>query len=495
MRLLSAQEAAKSLGVSVADIQKLVSQGILHPVKQEASNLFSFSEINRITSGSKPSLSEEAEQVGIQIQRDVVTSVSGLKKYRKRSAILATTIPATALLLVTSVAALFMAYPDKTSDYFGYYYRYNVTAKVSSEPNTPSRVLAATTEPQPVSPRTSIVADVLKPFATASLLIVKSIDSQRYQEIVTNPTSLPTAQSQTTTTGPAGPPGPQGEAGPAGAALSSATPTIGALLLGDGSSWLTQAISGLTNASLSGSAGITNANLANSALTIDSGSGLTGGGLMSLGESVTLNIGSGNGIAVNDDEISINLAASGTTGLDSSRSGLELTSTGLSLLLGCNNNEILKWMDASGWVCSKDASGSDLQHGYARDTNESMTNVASSQVALGSLSITPATTTADIYLTAHADVFSSNSTDQPFTLTIETTNNCSGSTVGNATVTYTITSGASNANNRGVLMISGVAINPGTGSQSYSLCASTSAGDTNVMNWNIEALVIDTGGT
>jgi len=47
-------------------------------------------------------------------------------------------------------------------------------------------------------------------------------------------------------------------------------------------------ITGLTNANFSGSAGIANANLANSSITISAGSGLSGGGVVSLGSSVSL---------------------------------------------------------------------------------------------------------------------------------------------------------------------------------------------------------------
>jgi hypothetical protein len=48
-------------------------------------------------------------------------------------------------------------------------------------------------------------------------------------------------------------------------------------------------ISGLTNSNLSGSAGITNANLANSSVIVTAGTGLSGGGAVSLGSSVTIN--------------------------------------------------------------------------------------------------------------------------------------------------------------------------------------------------------------
>jgi hypothetical protein len=51
----------------------------------------------------------------------------------------------------------------------------------------------------------------------------------------------------------------------------------------------TNTITGLTNANLSGSAGITNANLANSSVTVTAGTGLSGGGAVVLGGTVTIN--------------------------------------------------------------------------------------------------------------------------------------------------------------------------------------------------------------
>ncbi len=51
---------------------------------------------------------------------------------------------------------------------------------------------------------------------------------------------------------------------------------------------------------------IGNAELANSSLTVTAGSGLTDGGLISLGGTGTLNIGAGTGIVVNADNVSIN---------------------------------------------------------------------------------------------------------------------------------------------------------------------------------------------
>src|SRR6185369_5717987 len=87
---------------------------------------------------------------------------------------------------------------------------------------------------------------------------------------------------------------------------------------------------------------------------VTAGSGLTGGGASG---AVTLDIGTGNGISVAADAISVNLlnAADGTGGT-SSRSGLEFggaSSDQLTLLQGCADAEILAWNDSGNtWGCT-----------------------------------------------------------------------------------------------------------------------------------------------
>lgn len=103
-----------------------------------------------------------------------------------------------------------------------------------------------------------------------------------------------------------------------------------------------------------------NAELVNSSVTVTAGSGLANGGSVALGASTTLNIGAGNGITANADDVAINLTSSGTTGSTSSNSGLEVGSGGLTLLKGCADNEVLKYTDAGGWACSTDSTGGSL---------------------------------------------------------------------------------------------------------------------------------------
>jgi hypothetical protein len=516
MYKLSAAQTVKLLGVSISDLGILEKQGIIHSVENtKGKRIYSPEEIKRIKSRSNPTLSEEAALVGVQIQQEIVNSVSGLQRLRKKISILSLLAASTFILSTIIIAVLFTTFPQKTSDFFGYYYRFNtVNAQESAttEANN-TKVLAATTGPSEVFVKTSILADVLKPIAATSLIIVKAADSQKYAQIVANPLigeGFPgSAGSQgspgqagvsgeTGLTGPAGPSGSSGSSGKDGTSVADTMTSAGDILIRDlnnattrlsvGSEdqvltvsggvpkWVEVDISGLTNTNLSGSAGITNANLADPSLTLNTGSGLVGGGVVALGSSTTLDI---------------NLATSGATGLSSSKSGLEVSGSGITLLHGCADGELLKWTDVGGWSCAADLVGTDLLHVVAADSSDEMTNITSSQTTLGTISITPSTATGDIYVTGQAEVFSSNATDQPFTLVVETTNNCTGTTVGNASVTYTITSGASQNNMRGALAVSGVDLNPGISSKSYSLCASTSAGDTDIQNWSLEALVID----
>ncbi|GIW59747.1 MAG: hypothetical protein KatS3mg087_0813 [Patescibacteria group bacterium] len=66
----------------------------------------------------------------------------------------------------------------------------------------------------------------------------------------------------------------------------------------------------------------------------------------------------GDGLALNSGNVNINLTTSGNTGATSSNSGLEVSASGISLLKGCANNELLKWNDGSSvWECATDAGG------------------------------------------------------------------------------------------------------------------------------------------
>ncbi|MES2970929.1 MAG: hypothetical protein V4702_01240 [Patescibacteria group bacterium] len=90
---------------------------------------------------------------------------------------------------------------------------------------------------------------------------------------------------------------------------------------------------------------ISNLELVNSSLTVTAGSGLTNGGSVALGAATTLNIGAGNGITVNADDITLAIQAN---------KGLEVDGNGLSLI-DCGLNQILKYNGANQWACDTDS--------------------------------------------------------------------------------------------------------------------------------------------
>ena len=98
---------------------------------------------------------------------------------------------------------------------------------------------------------------------------------------------------------------------------------------------------------------IANAELVNDSLTITSGNGLTGGGSVALGASVNVDIGAGAGITVNADDVAVDVLTTGTTATTSSNSGLETDASGVRLIGGCANGDVLAWNAAgSVWECS-----------------------------------------------------------------------------------------------------------------------------------------------
>lgn len=297
MEKITAIQAAKLLGVSVNNLSVLEKQGLIHSTRSaEGISFYSSEEIARIKSRRGPTLSEEAAQVGVQIQQEVFTSVSGLVKLRKRALVLGAGLFAVFTLLLIVITVLFYKYPLATSDFFGYYYRFNTTGKLQalSEAAQDKNVLAATTGPDAVPVKTSVLADVIKPVAATSLVLIKAVDDQKYQQIATDPflgtgqAGPPGAGGVAGQTGPAGSQGPtgttgsdgvKGDTGPAGAAgatgltgTTGSTGSVSSLTLGTG---LTGSISSgnLTLScptcitSITG-AGITNAAVLGSTVTL-----------------------------------------------------------------------------------------------------------------------------------------------------------------------------------------------------------------------------------
>lgn len=144
--------------------------------------------------------------------------------------------------------------------------------------------------------------------------------------------------------------------------LTIANNAIGAAEVTDGT---------LTTSDLSASAGILNAQLANSGLTVTAGNGLVTGGAVSLGGTVTLDIGAGNGITVNANDIAVDLtvATDALSSTTSTGSGLEVLASGVTLLQGCADNQVLRWGESSDvWSCST----TDLDMSYDIDSDKEL---------------------------------------------------------------------------------------------------------------------------
>ncbi|MFO0705029.1 MAG: hypothetical protein U0517_03660 [Candidatus Andersenbacteria bacterium] len=111
------------------------------------------------------------------------------------------------------------------------------------------------------------------------------------------------------------------------------------------------------------------------------GAGLTGNATGE-GSTPTIDVVSANGgIVVNAGDIALTAApsANGLSATTSSGSGLEILASGVALLQGCADTEILKWNEASDvWTCSADGGGSSSNSFVTIDTPSGTDPVADS---------------------------------------------------------------------------------------------------------------------
>ena len=147
-------------------------------------------------------------------------------------------------------------------------------------------------------------------------------------------------------------------------AITIGSSTSGTTLsLTGGATWSLATTGTSSGLSISGASNtlsnIGNASLTNSSVTVTAGTGLADGGSVSLGGTTTLNIGAGSGITVNANDVTIDLTVATdalSEGTTSSGSGLEVLATGLTLLQGCTNGQILQWNETTDvWACATNA--------------------------------------------------------------------------------------------------------------------------------------------
>ena len=203
---------------------------------------------------------------------------------------------------------------------------------------------------------------------------------------------------------------------------------------------------------------VPNAGLTNSSLTVSAGSGLANGGSVSLGSSVTLNVGAGTGIVVNANDVALDYA--GTNNFIDSATNLEGTSIagGDTIVYhDANDNNVKKgfvsdlpFSNNSGTVTSVAISGSD---GIDVDSGSPITG--SGTIALG-LSNIPNSVLSNSSFTVNAPSGSDpvvplggtlnfTSSDSSVTIAGNSTTDTIDLTVGNSVNTYvtggTFTSG------------------------------------------------------
>lgn len=327
--VLSISETAKRLDISIADVKTLVQQQILHPKRNRSRLLvFSPSEINRIKSNTGLTLSDEAAQVGAQLQREIHTSFAFIQK---GILFLGWSVLGYCCLVIF-FAILFILFPLQAAEWFGYTTRSFVSPLAAES----GAVLGTQTNLFQEEAMNSLQA-VFKPVNRVSLNIVKYINPTAYarvskvsildpNDILTfdasggvtalQPIKLP--QSSFLEVGDSGlvtnlnseylqgkKPGnnvgdialvqdpvavqsvPVSEI--AGAVASPITvQEITNTIAGNTIITSSNTVTGLTNANFSGNAGITNANLANPGIRIETTGPLIGGGAVSLGGVVTL---------------------------------------------------------------------------------------------------------------------------------------------------------------------------------------------------------------
>lgn len=136
---------------------------------------------------------------------------------------------------------------------------------------------------------------------------------------------------------------------------------------------------------------VANGDLVNSGVTVVAGSGLTTGGAVALGSSVTLDIGAGNGITVNANDIAVRVLTSsdGLSATTSSGSGIEVLTSGVGLLQGCSDGQILKWNETSDvWACNADSTSPGADSLNFTELSDTLSLDATTTISLGANNLT-----------------------------------------------------------------------------------------------------------
>jgi len=154
-------------------------------------------------------------------------------------------------------------------------------------------------------------------------------------------------------------------------------------------------ISGLTNSNLSGTAGISNANLANSSVTVTAGTGMSGGGAVSLGGTVTLTNAGVTAITTNTG-LSTNASATGAvtitnTGVTSNVAGTGISVSGATGAVTITNSGVLSVNGSTGAVTGIATTAGTLAQ-FGATTSAQLAGVISDETGSGALTFATAPT-------------------------------------------------------------------------------------------------------
>lgn len=342
MDTISARQAAGLLGITIDNLSVLEKQGIIHSIPDsEGVFFYSSREITHIKSRRGLTLAEEAAQVDIGIQRELVSSVTSTRK----ALLVAGGVLSVYALLVAVFTILFIVNPLRTAQFLGIVKtRTNVLVTQNQDKN----VLAAETSAIPE--RNSPIQTVLAPIGKVSLGLVKNISPNSYAQVSKVAILDPNEVLSFDTSGAIIPERPLNfpessllQVGSSGLVanlnseylqgLQPGTNAGDIAIVGETTAIAIPAISGLTDSNLSGSAGITNTNLANSSVKVDTSSPLSGGGSVSLGETLTLSCPtcttSGGSFTASSTDTLTNKTISGSTNTLSSIANSSLSNSSL----------------------------------------------------------------------------------------------------------------------------------------------------------------------
>lgn len=116
MEKSSASQAAELLGISLANLEILKKQGLVHAIlNTEGVSFYSLEEIEQIKSRRGLTLSQEAAQINSKIQRDLASSVT----FTKKVLTLAGIALAGYVSLIAVFIALFIINPLQTARWLG----------------------------------------------------------------------------------------------------------------------------------------------------------------------------------------------------------------------------------------------------------------------------------------------------------------------------------------------------------------------------------------